>query len=323
MSSTFYENKFIKKVEDDGFFVLGSYLNAKTKVLCYHPTCKESVFIIPDAFINRGSYCGSVLCRNKRRNKTIRNKGIKRLDKILLDSEYEWVDGDFIDAVTKIKLSNLNCSHPPFWVAPRHFLNSGSRCPLCSTTFKKDTEYFREEVKEVTDGEYIVLDEYKTKKIPLRIKHIPCGLVREYIPDSFLNANVRCNKCLWFGSYGETYIKRLLDSLCINYHPQKTFKGCKDKYVLRFDFAVLDDFDNVLFLIEYQGKQHYEPVEFFGGVDNFEEVKRRDGIKRDYCEANNIPLLLINYQIPEKEIKGLILNKLNEERCNEGKKEIS
>ena len=34
---------------------------------------------------------------------------------------------------------------------------------------------------------------------------------------------------------------------------------------LRFDFAVFDDNGNLDFLIEYQGKQHYQAVSKFGG----------------------------------------------------------
>jgi hypothetical protein len=33
----------------------------------------------------------------------------------------------------------------------------------------------------------------------------------------------------------------------------------------RFDFAIFDDDGNLDFLIEYQGKQHYQAVSKFGG----------------------------------------------------------
>ena len=38
---------------------------------------------------------------------------------------------------------------------------------------------------------------------------------------------------------------------------------------LRFDFAVFDDDGNLDFVIEYQGKQHYEPSAKFGGKRGF------------------------------------------------------
>ena len=54
-------------------------------------------------------------------------------------------------------------------------------------------------------------------------------------------------------------------------------------------------------LIEFQGRQHYEPVDFFNKSNDlnralkFEKNKRHDEIKREYCNKNNIDLLEIPY----------------------------
>lgn len=45
-------------------------------------------------------------------------------------------------------------------------------------------------------------------------------------------------------------------------------------------------------LIEFQGRQHYEEIKMYGGL---KPIQHRDQIKRDYCKANNIPLLEIRY----------------------------
>ena len=34
---------------------------------------------------------------------------------------------------------------------------------------------------------------------------------------------------------------------------------------LRFDFVIFDDDNKIDFIIEYQGRQHYEPSSKFGG----------------------------------------------------------
>ena len=47
--------------------------------------------------------------------------------------------------------------------------------------------------------------------------------------------------------------------------------------------------------IEYQGKQHYEPILYFGGEDNFELIVKHDKIKKNYCVENNIKLIEISY----------------------------
>ena len=65
---------------------------------------------------------------------------------------------------------------------------------------------------------------------------------------------------------------------------------------LRFDFAVFDDDESLLCLIEYQGKQHYCPVDMFGGRDKFNRQKRYDARKRDYCIKHGIHLVIIPFE---------------------------
>ena len=43
--------------------------------------------------------------------------------------------------------------------------------------------------------------------------------------------------------------------------------------------------------IEYQGEQHYKPVDYFGGEKAFIETQKRDKWKIDLCIKNNIKLL--------------------------------
>jgi hypothetical protein len=46
--------------------------------------------------------------------------------------------------------------------------------------------------------------------------------------------------------------------------------------------------------IEYQGLQHYEPVEYFGGKEAFQKNLERDEKKRKLCEINNCVLIYVN-----------------------------
>ncbi|MDP1744342.1 MAG: hypothetical protein Q8L90_02120 [Bacteroidota bacterium] len=46
--------------------------------------------------------------------------------------------------------------------------------------------------------------------------------------------------------------------------------------------------------IEYQGLQHYEPVEYFGGKEAFQKNMERDEKKRKLCEINNCVLIYVN-----------------------------
>lgn len=75
-----------------------------------------------------------------------------------------------------------------------------------------------------------------------------------------------------------------------------------DKTVLRHyrpDFLQgleLDIFIKELNLgIEYQGIQHYRPVEHWGGEDAFINLQRRDQQKKERCEINSIGLVYFDY----------------------------
>ena len=48
--------------------------------------------------------------------------------------------------------------------------------------------------------------------------------------------------------------------------------------------------------IEYQGKQHFEPVEFFGGQEHFQKQVIRDKLKQELSAKNKIKLIYIDYK---------------------------
>lgn len=62
--------------------------------------------------------------------------------------------------------------------------------------------------------------------------------------------------------------------------------------------------------IEYQGKQHYEPVEIFGGMKGFDKTLERDILKRSLCQNNHIKL--IEWKYDEMISKVRLEKKINE-----------
>lgn len=93
-------------------------------------------------------------------------------------------------------------------------------------------------------------------------------------------------------SYGERKILKYLERKNIEYKHQFKFDNCKNINKLIFDFYL----PFYVTIIEFDGRQHFEPIEFFGGVDSFEKLKIRDGIKNDFCEKNGIKLIRISYE---------------------------
>lgn len=95
---------------------------------------------------------------------------------------------------------------------------------------------------------------------------------------------VCCKKC---DEYLFTkYVKNFLNENNISYYQQYSFD-----YGLPFDFYL----PKYRMFIEFDGKQHFEPIDYFGGVPTFERLRENDRIKNEYCEENFIDILRIRY----------------------------
>lgn len=88
----------------------------------------------------------------------------------------------------------------------------------------------------------------------------------------------------------------------IEFLKEYRIENCKNKKALPFDFAIFKD-GALLFLLEYDGEQHFNLKKAWGGKEALENSKLRDSIKDKYCEENNITLYRINYK--ENEIEEL------------------
>ena len=98
-------------------------------------------------------------------------------------------------------------------------------------------------------------------------------------------------------SRGEITIEEILREAGLHFTMEQTFVGLNSPNgkPLKFDFCVYDDDNNVDFLIEYQGKQHYEPSAKFGGKQGFYRQQFNDNKKRRFCELNGYNLIEIPY----------------------------
>jgi hypothetical protein len=116
----------------------------------------------------------------------------------------------------------------------------------------------------------------------------------EQCPQNHVHATASCPKCR--ESKGETKVRMYLENAGITYKYNHRFSTCRNVKPLPFDFVIWHN--GKLFLVEYQGKQHYVPVPQWHGdaaQDEFEKVVERDRIKEEWCKQRNIPLLKIPY----------------------------
>ncbi|PWT39112.1 hypothetical protein DKZ22_11745 [Limosilactobacillus reuteri] len=287
----------IKKLVGDEYIFVGEYKGAHTPILCRHNYCQYEWKIRPANFIHRDVRCPK--CQHNIQNKD--TDYFRKEVKNLVGDEYVVMTA-YTRSQNKIMMRHNVCGYQ-WGIKPYSFLR-GARCPKCSGVLKKNTEIFRREVYELEEESYTVLGEYVTAQTKIRMRHNKCGNIWEIKPYSFLSGK-RCPRCR--SSHGELSIENWLKRNGYFYIPQKKFPGCKDKHSLPFDFYI----PSVNLIIEYDGMQHYQPVEFFGGIESFRRNSRHDAIKNKYCEDHNINLLRIPYTVTGDDIGRLIQNKID------------
>ena len=98
-------------------------------------------------------------------------------------------------------------------------------------------------------------------------------------------------------SRGEIKIEEILDAAGLNFEEEYIFPELRSNNgrPLRFDFVIFDDDGKIDFIIEYQGRQHYEPTAKFGGKKGFYQQQYNDNKKRRFCALHGFKLLEIPY----------------------------
>ena len=108
-------------------------------------------------------------------------------------------------------------------------------------------------------------------------------------PTEFFRHNTRCPYCN--SPKGEFIINKILKFMGIKYKYQQSFDDLRDTQLLSYDFYIPDQ----AILIEYQGQQHYEPVDHFGGSDRFVIQQKHDKMKADYAKEHGYNLIAVPY----------------------------
>lgn len=120
-----------------------------------------------------------------------------------------------------------------------------------------------------------------------------CGTTKIIRGHDLVSGSVTSCGCIM--SRGEEEIRVILNKLKINFETQYTFNDLKSTkgWALKFDFAILDEQNKLLGLIEYQGQQHFDDSYGWFGSQQRNET---DQLKREYCTKHNIKLFEICYK---------------------------
>lgn len=183
------------------------------------------------------------------------------------------------------------------------------RCPVCNNIFITGSQHLRDKNKPISmcfncaTHQYDDLSGQKFGKLLVlkrdkntdnkRVKFIcqcECGSIVSVQANHLTSGEIQSCGCLISG--GENRISEILTNYGVSFEKQKIFTNCKNKRYLRFDFYIPDK----KIVIEYNGVQHYEPVDMFGGLEGFLYINNNDYIKRNYCRNNGIKLYTIDYK---------------------------
>lgn len=289
----------IKYVEDvrtinNNIEVVGTYKNAKTAILHRCKLDNYEWYAKPNNILT-GKGCPKCSGTMKK----LHSEYIREVSIVNPNIE---VIGQYINA--KIPIKHRCKTHNVVWeTAPNSILN-GYGCYMCGNQkigdkLRKDREQYVEELKTINKN-IIVLGSYINANVPILHKCLLDGNEWFASPSNILQG-CGCPQCN--ESRGEKGIRNWLEKNKIDFVQQKKFIDCCDKKPLPFDFYL----PTYNVAIEYDGKQHYEPIQFFGGDKSFRIRVKHDKIKDDYCSKNSIRLLRIPYyQNTESELNKFL-----------------
>jgi very-short-patch-repair endonuclease len=264
-----------------------NYINKRTKVII---TCKKHGDFeqLPQNHIN-GSGCPKCgTQKNIVSQKLTKNEFINKANSVH-NNIYDYSLVDYVNNVTKIKI--ICKKHGVFKQTPTiHFKGSG--CPKCAGKNVSNLEFIQKAIA-VHGNKY---NYSQTKYVSARNKiKIGCEKHGQFFQRAFDHlAGHGCPKCK--ESFGERKIREYLEINKIMFEKEKKFDKCRNKNHLLFDFYLPEK--NIL--IEYDGEQHFKPINFFGGKHTHKKVLINDNIKNEFAKQNNIKLLRIPFTELEK-----------------------
>jgi hypothetical protein len=248
----------------------------------------------------RGSGCRKCMFESRR---IPVDKFIERSKKIHGEKyDYSKIYSSYKSLESKILIV---CSiHGEFWQKAELHANGGG-CQRCGIVCgSKKTRLTQEEfifrAREIHGNKFDYSEvKYITNRDKVKIFCKLHGFFTQKPNDHLLGRG--CPQC--HVSFGEKCIRKWLLEHNLNFNPQYSYKDLTgfSGRSLSFDFYVI----NHNLLIEYDGEQHFRPVQFYGislerATINFKKTQYHDSLKNEYCKNNNIPLLRISYQDKKK-----------------------
>jgi hypothetical protein len=291
----------LQKINNTCDYSLIEYNNMHDKIII---KCKHGIFKQTPLNLLNGFFCKK--CKREEKQKLLLKTLINKANNIH-DFKYDYSNIkytkmiDYVDIICKIE------NHGIFKQTLNNHINHKKGCPKCAINYKLNQVDFINRSNIIHDN-FFDYSEVIFKNVASYVRIIcPKHGQFKQTPNNHLSG-IGCPYCK--ESKGEKIISIILKEKNIEYIRQKTFNECKYKELLKYDFY-LPYYD---ICIEFDGRQHFESFEYFGGEKGFILTQKRDKIKNDYCKKNNIKLFRILYN---ENIKNSLENIINF-NCNLG-----
>lgn len=194
--------------------------------------------------------------------------------------------------------------HGEFYSIPINHLKGVSGCPKCNNELKH-TKYSKTTEEFIIDAKNVHGDLYDYTKVNYYNKETPISII--------------CKKHGEFKQTPNTHLQGAGCPKCKNKNQTLLFEQISNSFKqLHFDYEIgvkwlegqrFDIYNERFnFAIEYDGIQHYEPVERFGGKDYFKIIQERDLLKNSKCISNKCKLFRIKFNYSDEDYQELILN---------------
>ena len=310
------KEEFIKmakeKLKDKYDYSYVEFVNMKTKVKIKCNRCGNFFEQTPQAHL-RISGDGCKHCaKNKKMTK---EEFVKKAQEVHKNKDgtpkYDYSKVEYVNCDTKVCI--ICPIHGEFWQSPYKHIHEKNGCQKCGYTTiwgqrRKTTEEFINECNIVHNFKYDYSEVVYTKNTD----YILIGCKKHGFFKQRASNHLRgdgCPKCNQ--SFLERDIEFFLNEKNINFIYQASKKDLDWLGQKRIDFY-LPEYN---IAIECQGIQHFKPVDYFGGKEEFEKVIKRDTLKKELCEANEIKLLYfsnlgIEYPYQVFEDKEELLNEI-------------
>lgn len=288
-----------------------NYVNADTKVIV---TCRvHGDFSTRPADFLRGHHCpkckGDKISNINKLSKRYSKEEFIEKSKLLYNELFDYSDVIYVNSRTKI-LIHSNLCNEDLLITPSRFLQGDFQKKYLGISSKQSksltSEIFIQRAK-LIHGDRYDYSKVNYKNLNTKVEIIcPKHGAFWQTPVNHLYNFQGCPRCMQ--SRGESIIENVLIDKKISYIRQFPLKINGKEYKIDF---IWKHNDKTIF-IEYNGIQHYSPVDIFGGEEAFNKQIERDGIIRSYCKENGITLLEFPYTIPFNKLSTAVKNNLKQ-----------